>query len=139
MAEMTNVFATNVGGTCAATQVIIISIQKWLFFQDLILNSSLFPLQAFLPLLRKSSLPRVLCISSFLGSISRYILPQYFLLPRHYLNVNISSIFSPSSAASQGKYFFLPRQHLKVNISSFLGCISRYIFPQYFLFPRQHI
>jgi len=46
VAEMTNVFATNVGGTCAATQ-------------------------AFLPLLRKSSLPRVLCISSFLGSISR--------------------------------------------------------------------
>merc|ERR1719376_2031566 len=46
VAEMTNVFATNVGGTCAATQ-------------------------AFLPLLQKSSLPRVLCISSCLGSISR--------------------------------------------------------------------
>jgi len=45
-AEMVNVFQTNVGGTCAATQ-------------------------AFLPLLRKSSTPRVLAISSFLGSISK--------------------------------------------------------------------
>merc|ERR1711997_1142043 len=60
VAEMTNVFATNVGGTCAATQ-------------------------AFLPLLRKSSTPRVLAISSFLGSISKnlpsesnfYMAPSY--------------------------------------------------------------
>jgi len=44
--EMGRVFQTNVGGTCATTQ-------------------------AFLPLLRKSSLPRVLAISSFLGSISK--------------------------------------------------------------------
>merc|ERR1712212_1152103 len=42
----TSVFQTNVGGTCATTQ-------------------------AFLPLLRKSSTPRVLAISSFLGSISK--------------------------------------------------------------------
>merc|ERR1711892_1113351 len=46
VSEMVNVFQTNVGGTCAATQ-------------------------AFLPLLRKSSSPRVLAISSFLGSISK--------------------------------------------------------------------
>jgi len=45
-AEMTDVYATNVAGTCAVTQ-------------------------AMLPLLRKSGNPRVLAISSFLGSISR--------------------------------------------------------------------
>jgi len=44
--EMVKVFETNVGGTCATTQ-------------------------AFLPLLRKSSHPRVMAISSFLGSIGR--------------------------------------------------------------------
>jgi len=44
--EMGRVFQTNVGGTCATTQ-------------------------AFLPLLRKSPTPRVLAISSFLGSISK--------------------------------------------------------------------
>lgn len=44
--EMSHVYTTNVGGTCATTQ-------------------------AFLPLLRKAPTPRVLAISSFLGSISR--------------------------------------------------------------------
>merc|ERR1711953_530699 len=46
VSEMTNVFATNVAGTCLVTQV-------------------------FLPLLKASANPRVLCISSFLGSISK--------------------------------------------------------------------
>ena len=72
VAEMTNVFATNVGGTCAATQVIIIiSIS---FIRSII-----------------SMLYSSLGIPAFATEIFVTSSSLYFLFPRQHLKVNTSS------------------------------------------------
>ena len=129
VAEMTNVFATNVGGTCAATQVTNQQhshlLPRFILKQTkIILKQTHSPHQAFLPLLRKSSLPRVLSISSFLGSISRWI---FHLNIYQIFHLNIYQIFHkhllfPHVESSPSSHWFW-------SCSVILNLTLLYIFP----------